>query len=60
MRKMILEEDIRSDGRNSKQIRPIDVELGLLPRTHGVPSLLAAKHKLSASVPWWRVNGSTL
>lgn len=35
MRKMILEEDIRSDGRNSKQIRAIDVEQGLLPRTHG-------------------------
>lgn len=35
MRKMILEEDIRSDGRNSKQIRPIDVEQGFLPRTHG-------------------------
>lgn len=35
MRKMILEEDLRSDGRNSKQIRPIDVEQGFLPRTHG-------------------------
>lgn len=35
MRRMILAEDIRSDGRNSKQIRPIDVELGLLPRAHG-------------------------
>lgn len=35
MRKMILEEDVRSDGRNSKQIRPIDIEQGFLPRTHG-------------------------
>lgn len=35
MRKMILEEDIRSDGRNHKQIRPIDIEQSLLPRTHG-------------------------
>ncbi|MBS4166338.1 MULTISPECIES: polyribonucleotide nucleotidyltransferase [unclassified Neochlamydia] len=35
MRKMILEEDIRSDGRDSKQIRSIDIEQGLLPRTHG-------------------------
>lgn len=35
MRKMILEEDLRSDGRNSKQIRAIDVEQSLLPRTHG-------------------------
>jgi len=35
MRKMILNEDIRSDGRNSKEIRPISVEQGILPRTHG-------------------------
>lgn len=35
MRKMILEEDVRSDGRNSKEIRPIEIEQGLLPRTHG-------------------------
>ena len=35
MREMILNEDLRSDGRNSKQIRPIDVEQGILPRTHG-------------------------
>lgn len=35
MRKMILDENIRSDGRNSKQIRQIDIEQGLLPRTHG-------------------------
>ena len=35
MRKMILDEDVRSDGRNSKQIRPIDAELGFLPRAHG-------------------------
>jgi len=35
MRKRILEEGIRLDGRNTKQIRPIIIELGLLPRTHG-------------------------
>lgn len=35
MRKMILEEDKRLDGRNSKEIRPIYCEVGLLPRTHG-------------------------
>jgi len=35
MRKMILEENVRSDGRSPQQIRNIDVELGLLPRTHG-------------------------
>lgn len=35
MRKMILEEDKRLDGRTSKEIRPIYCEVGLLPRTHG-------------------------
>lgn len=35
MRRLILEEGRRADGRNVKDIRPIDVELGLLPRTHG-------------------------
>ncbi len=35
MRGRILAEGIRLDGRNTKQIRPISVELGVLPRTHG-------------------------
>jgi len=35
MRNRILSEGIRLDGRNTKQIRPISIELGLLPRTHG-------------------------
>ncbi len=35
MRKRILEEGLRLDGRNSKQIRPITCELGILPRVHG-------------------------
>lgn len=35
MRKMILEENIRLDGRGPKDIRPIYCEVGLLPRTHG-------------------------
>jgi len=35
MRKMIVNENIRSDGRQSNQIRFIDVENGLLPRAHG-------------------------
>lgn len=34
MRKRILEEGMRLDGRNTKQIRPITVELGILPRPH--------------------------
>lgn len=35
MRQRILDEGVRLDGRNTKQIRPITVETGLLPRTHG-------------------------
>ncbi len=35
MRQMILNENIRSDGRTSTDIRPIDVEQGILPRAHG-------------------------
>jgi polyribonucleotide nucleotidyltransferase len=34
-RKLINEEKIRTDGRGLTDIRPIDIELGLLPRTHG-------------------------
>lgn len=35
MRKMILSENKRSDGRTCEQIRDIDIETSLLPRTHG-------------------------
>jgi polyribonucleotide nucleotidyltransferase len=35
MRKRILEEGTRLDGRNTKQVRPITIENSVLPRTHG-------------------------
>lgn len=35
MRKMILEERKRIDGRGLKEIRPIDIEQSILPRAHG-------------------------
>ena len=35
MRKQILEKGVRSDGRGVDDIRPINIEVGLLPRTHG-------------------------
>ncbi len=35
MRKMILNENIRSDGRTTTQIRSINVEQSVLPRVHG-------------------------
>ncbi len=35
IRRAILEEGIRPDGRGLKDIRQLDIEVGLLPRTHG-------------------------
>ncbi|MGC2062368.1 MAG: polyribonucleotide nucleotidyltransferase [Thermodesulfovibrionales bacterium] len=35
VRNMILNENIRADGRKPDQIRPISSEVGILPRTHG-------------------------
>ncbi|HET7461228.1 MAG TPA: polyribonucleotide nucleotidyltransferase [Longimicrobium sp.] len=35
MREMILAEGVRSDGRDTDTVRPIDIEVGVLPRTHG-------------------------
>lgn len=35
MRKMILEEKVRSDGRSTTEIRPIHIEQSPLPRAHG-------------------------
>ncbi len=35
MRKMILDEGVRIDGRSSADIRPIEIQLGVLPRSHG-------------------------
>ena len=35
MRRMILEKEIRVDGRKLEEIRPLNIETGFLPRTHG-------------------------
>ncbi len=35
MRNIILSESKRADGRRSDEVRPISIEAGLLPRTHG-------------------------
>lgn len=35
MRRMIVEEGVRPDGRGTRDIRPISAEVSLLPRTHG-------------------------
>ena len=35
LRKQILEKGIRADGRETTQIRDLDIHVGVLPRTHG-------------------------
>ena len=35
MSRNILENNTRLDGRDMEQVRPLDIEVGLLPRTHG-------------------------
>ncbi|AFK05934.1 polyribonucleotide nucleotidyltransferase [Mesotoga prima MesG1.Ag.4.2] len=35
MRRRVIEEDVRMDGRKHNEIRPINIELDLLPRAHG-------------------------
>ena len=35
LRKMIVKEDLRADGRSAREIRPITCETSVLPRTHG-------------------------
>ncbi|HET6381602.1 MAG TPA: polyribonucleotide nucleotidyltransferase [candidate division Zixibacteria bacterium] len=35
VRELVLSENIRIDGRDTTTIRPISVEVGILPRTHG-------------------------
>ncbi len=35
VRKMVLDESVRLDGRGLDEIRPISCEIGIMPRTHG-------------------------
>ncbi|MFQ5599445.1 MAG: polyribonucleotide nucleotidyltransferase [Candidatus Krumholzibacteriia bacterium] len=35
MRRQVVEEGVRADGRRADEIRPIGIEIGVLPRTHG-------------------------
>ncbi|HEX9888736.1 MAG TPA: polyribonucleotide nucleotidyltransferase [Nitriliruptorales bacterium] len=35
VRRMIVEDGIRIDGRGARDLRPVSAEVGLLPRTHG-------------------------
>jgi polyribonucleotide nucleotidyltransferase len=35
MRKMVLEENVRADGRKTTEVRPISIETNILPQVHG-------------------------
>ncbi len=50
MREMILSEGVRIDGRDTKTIRPISVEAGLLPRTHGSALFTRGETQVLAAV----------
>ena len=46
VRKRILDGEKRIDGRDTTTVRPIDVRVGVLPRTHGSAHLLEGKLRL--------------
>ncbi len=50
MREMILTEKVRIDGRDTKTVRPIAVEAGLLPRTHGSALFTRGETQVLATV----------
>lgn len=50
MREMILTDKIRIDGRDTKTVRPISVEAGLLPRTHGSALFTRGETQVLATV----------
>jgi polyribonucleotide nucleotidyltransferase len=35
LRRMVVEDNIRADGRNPQTVRPIQIETGVIPRAHG-------------------------
>jgi len=46
VRQRVIEESIRVDGRGLKDIRSIEVKVGLLPRTHGSGMFAAARRRV--------------
>lgn len=50
MREMILSDGVRIDGRDTKTVRPISVEAGLLPRTHGSALFTRGETQVLATV----------
>jgi len=50
MRSMILNESVRIDGRDTKSVRPISTEIGLLPRVHGSSLFTRGETQVLAAV----------
>ena len=50
MREMVLDKGARIDGRDTKTIRPIEVEVGLLPRAHGTSLFTRGETQVLAAV----------
>ena len=50
MREMILGSGVRIDGRDTKTIRPIEVEAGLLPRAHGSALFTRGETQILAAI----------
>ena len=48
LREEVLERSVRLDGRGFDEIRPITIEVGVLPRTHGSACSRAAKRRRSS------------
>ena len=45
VRRLIADEKIRPDGRKVDEIRPLESEVGLLPRAHGSGLFTRGQHK---------------
>ena len=54
VRKMILKDHKRPDGRAIDEIRPLAAEVDLIPRVHALPCLPADRHRSAISLLWRR------
>ena len=52
VRQRVLNGEPRIDGRDLRTVRPIEVEVGVLPKAHGLRCLLGAKRKRLWLLRW--------
>jgi len=57
MRNDVLETGIRIDGRDTKTVRPIAIEAGLLPRAHGSTLFTRGETQVLAAANPWHLTG---